>query len=169
MQGRALGHQAAIARRGVCLKSQNDHIMISAGRDQFGQAVLADKRRIAEQHHRIAREIRQSGAGLRHGMTCAQLFILANAGHRVVGQGRLNLIRAMTCDHHNPRGLEAEAAGKAVFNHRNAAQRMQHLGQVGIHPRPLACGQNDQGNGACAHEGAFWDLCLFGVLLTFFT
>ena len=40
-------------------------------------------------------------------------------------------------------GLEFPRAGDDVAEQRLAGKRLQHLGQVGAHARPLARGEND--------------------------
>ena len=52
-------------------------------------------------------------------------------------------------------GLDrAEGGGdiQHMAQHRPAADRVQHLGQSGLHPRPLACGKDHNGKTGLGHR-----------------
>jgi hypothetical protein len=78
-------------------------------------------------------------------MAGAKLFFLQRDPRLGVqlGDGLGHRLGAMTGDDDDIFGLKAAAGGKRVADHRHAAQTVQHLGQVRLHPAALPGGQDD--------------------------
>ena len=55
--------------------------------------------------------------------------------------------RAVAGDEDGALGLERAGGGEGVGEQRRGGERVQHLGQVGVHPRALAGGEHDDGDG----------------------
>ena len=88
-------------------------------------------------------------------MPGAKLFFLQRNPRLGVqlANGLFHRLGAMAGDHDDIFGLKAAAGGQRVANQRHATQTMQHLGQIGLHPAALPCGQNDQCDGFLGHHG----------------
>ena len=64
-----------------------------------------------------------------------------------VAHGGLDLLRLVTNDHDPGHGPEPVDRGEQVQQHRPPRNRVQHLVQIGFHPRSLAGGKDDGGDG----------------------
>ena len=62
------------------------------------------------------------------------------------GGHRLDLFALVADHHHGPRRRERGDAVEQVGEHRPPRNRVQHLVQIGLHPRALACGEDDGGD-----------------------
>ena len=120
--------------------------MIDAGGQHFFQGFGAHKRGVAVKHDRLALGLRQQGCRLRNGMGGAKLGVLQDGfGGLVKGLGGAGHgVRAMAGDDDHAGRLQRAAGSKGVVQHRHAGKRVQHLGQVGVHPGAETCGQDDQ-------------------------
>jgi hypothetical protein len=72
---------------------------------------------------------------------------------------RLDLLAARADHHHGALGAEAVDGGEEMLEHRPPGDRVKHLVEIGLHPRALAGGEDDCGEGArgvdfLAHTGA---------------
>ncbi len=55
---------------------------------------------------------------------------------------------AVTVDHVNPRGVEAAGGRRHVLEQGAPGEAVKHLGQAGLHPLSLACGEDDDVQGS---------------------
>ncbi len=86
----------------------------------------------------------------------AKLFCLFHDLNGIIMRhhGGAHLIRAMACHNHGALRRESRPGGQRMYHERCARQRVKHLGQVGIHPRAFACGEDDE----CSVHG--FSLCV---------
>ena len=146
------------------------HLHLRRQQDQVGarlglvpqhplQGLGAQQRRIAIQDQDVAAKAFQGASGLEHGVAGAALLALE---HQLGASPdrRADLLGAVS--HHDDQTLRAERLGRRerIVEHRPAGDRVQHLGQRGLHPRPLAGGEQQGGDltRGCAHA-----IVLFGA------
>ena len=140
-----LQDQAAIACRLFRLEPQDHDVMGLAGLDHRFQRIGADERRITIKHQRIADKIRQRRLRLRHRMARAQLFGLHHDRHiGIMGQsGLFDLCGLIPRQNHAAHGVQHHRGLHRMHQHRRARDRVQHLGQVRIHPRAKPRAKNN--------------------------
>jgi hypothetical protein len=76
-------------------------------------------------------------------MTRAELFLLFVPAQIGVRKGRAHGIAAMTIDDVNASGAEGAGPLEHMREHGPSGERLQHLGQAGIHALALAGGQDN--------------------------
>ncbi len=108
-----------------------------------------DEGGVRVEHERIARRLLQQAGGLKDCMRGAELLCLNDdLGTRIEGEGALADGRGtMAGNDDRPVGVEGLAGPHGMVQKRGRAKAMQHLGQVRIHPCPLASGKNDKRDG----------------------
>ena len=109
------------------------------------QGIGGNKRRIAVKHHDIALEPGQSLAGLRYGVASAKWLRLLDDNDLWINclRDAANLLAAVP-DHQNHLcGVYRAGRLQRMHEQRRTGQFVQNLGQIGLHPRALTCGQND--------------------------
>ena len=72
----------------------------------------------------------------------APLLRLKDELHGVRRQGVADSLRLVADHHQRPLHAQAPAQVQNVSHHRQAAQRVKHLHQIGAHPRSLAGGHH---------------------------
>lgn len=146
VQRLAVGDQATIAARIGGVKPQDDHSMTHPRLAHGSQRLGANKGGVAIQHDHIAGRIGQQGGCLCYGMGGAKLFGLQ--GHKrlviKIKGGTGDRVGPVACDNHGAIRVKAAACGHGMVQKRAAANLVQYLGQVGIHPRTCARSQNNQ-------------------------
>ena len=70
---------------------------------------------------------------------------------RVLADGGGHVIPLVTHDDLDVRRLEVVRGGEHVGDHRQAGDRVQHLGAAGPHTRALPGGENDDGEARIGH------------------
>jgi hypothetical protein len=82
-------------------------------------------------------------------MAGAKLALLQHHLDRrvMVARGLAHRLGAMPDDHDRPLGLQRRAGLHGMDQQRRPGDPVQHLGQVGIHPRALTGGEDDEGTG----------------------
>ena len=80
--------------------------------------------------------------GLRDGMPGAELLGLQHPLDIPVGQRRRYLLAAVAIDHVDGVGCKLCRRAQHVLEQRLATERLQHLGQVALHPCALTGGQD---------------------------
>ncbi len=123
------------------------HHAVPGGAHLLQRSAL-NQRHIAVQNQRLA-VVGQQRHGLLHGVASAQLRRLQGKLHATFGQGAWHHFAAMSIHHTNLLRRHALRAIHHMPHHGLARQRVQHLGQGGIHPRPFARCQNHHIQ--CAH------------------
>ena len=114
----------------------------AGGIGQSPQGPGTHQRYIAVQHqHGVI--VGDGGQGLHERMTGAQLLRLQHPLHPRLFECGGHLVAAVAVHHMDRGGFERRRGMQHMFEQRLAAQRLQHLGQIGIHPLALACGQDD--------------------------
>lgn len=117
-----------------------------AGLGHAFQRFGLDEGRVAIQDKGIARGPVQRLAGLCHGMGRAQLLGLFGDGdvriHRKCGAA--HGFDPVAGDQYGALGIQRCARGQRVGEQGATPDLVQHLGKVGLHPRALTRGQNDQ-------------------------
>ena len=107
---------------------------------QLGQGILGDEGRVAIEDHHAALEPLQRGQGLADRMAGAQLLGLQDG--RGLGVQRRHRagdrLRAVAGHDDDLLGLQAARGAQRVAHHRHAAEPVQDLGQVGLHPAALS-------------------------------
>ena len=108
------------------------------------ELALHHRRVAGHDQHRAVVAGQQVAAG-HHGVAGAKLLGLqGELDARPAVQRRLHQFRPVA-DHHDHAADAAFGQGvEHVMDHRPAADREQHLGQLGLHPRSLAGGQDDR-------------------------
>jgi len=137
-------HDASVPRRLVEIDGQHGQRAFAGDGCQLVQGRRTDQRHVAVQHqHGVI--VGNDGHGLHHGMTGAQLFRLQNPIDVFVIERRLHQRPAVTIDHVDGFGSKLARGANDVLQQRLARQRLQHLGQVRMHPLALPRGEYDDG------------------------
>ncbi len=77
------------------------------------------------------------------------LFLNDDLNVVVIGQCSFrDLVSSVARDHDNSVGFQNGTGAHSVYQHGRARDRVQHLWKVGIHPRALSGGKDDQ---RCGH------------------
>ena len=84
---------------------------------------------------------------LHHGVAGAVLLGLQRPAHVAALEGLQHLLAAVAVDDVRGGGFEAGGGVEHVAEQRPAGERLQHLGQVGLHALALAGGQDHDGQG----------------------
>ncbi len=95
-------------------------------------------------------------------MTGAQLFALFGPDQvGLAGECRAHRIATVAVHHMDGRGLQRAGGIDHMGQHRAAGNRLQHLGQVGLHALASAGGEDDDvqslGHGAACVDGSGCD------------
>jgi hypothetical protein len=119
-----------------------------------GHRLRLDQRGVAVEDQHVAIEIGELRLGLKHGMRGAKLLVLDDdlAAPRL--DQPLDLIAPCSDDDDLARWAEAFEHPHQMVEHRAAGDRVKHLVHVGFHPRALARGENDGGEGSGSDHGA---------------
>ena len=117
------------------------------------------ERRVAIKHDHIALEALKRAARLGDRMGGAQLFaLLGDVDHGLIVQrGLADGLSSVAGDHDDARRVLEFRRADGMHQHGRAADLMQNLGQVGVHPRPLPGRQDDESD---AHMTCVLDLLL---------
>ena len=145
---RAIQHEPPVAARIGGFKAQHDNIRACTRGLQCLQRFGGDEGRVAIKHDHIACDTIKGCARLCHGMGRAKLFVLAHdqrIGVFALHHG-CDLIAAMAHDHDHARGIKCRARAHRMHDQRGGRQGVQDLGQVGLHPAALPCGQYHKRN-----------------------
>ena len=144
--GHAVGDQAAVSGRVFGMKAEDGHFspLVKRGQqpaDGFGP----DQRGIAEHHQGIAFVGCDGGARGEHGIGSAALVVLdINAGSRCAAMAFIGDIGHAGADHNGGRGTPTGLRCREhMAQHRQSTDGVEHLGELGFHPGPLACGEDD--------------------------
>ena len=146
--------EAAVARRVGRPKAQHRDrgIVRAPRREQLGQRVGGDQRRVAVQHQHLAL-LRQLPARRHQRVPGAELRRLMHDRRRqrpAVDLGR-DRVHAGREDHQRARRRERGCGVQHVADQRPPGERMQDLRPVGLHARALARGEQDHGE-RCGHR-----------------
>ncbi|GJE61980.1 hypothetical protein MPOCJGCO_4108 [Methylobacterium trifolii] len=166
----ALRQHPAVAGGRLGREGQHRHRRpLGQRRPQAGQGLGRDERRVAEGDHHVVVARLQGRAGGQHRVGRAEALALRVDG----GTRRLPLdlgghVRAAGLGHHgHAAGAGRLHRGEHVAEHAAAGDGVQHLRQVGAHPRALAGGQHDRREAAldgravrdagvgCGHAGTW--------------
>ena len=120
--------------------------MPGAGLQHGLKGLGADEGGVAIKNDGLAGGVGQERCGLRDCMGRAKLRLLQHGfdGLVVAARGARDLLGAVAGDHHHLVGRKAGAGLQGVVQQGRGGHLVQHLRQVGIHPRAHARGQNDQ-------------------------
>ncbi len=131
------------------MKAQNHDGVTAAGVLHSGQGFGADEGGVAIKDEDITCEINQLRGGGGHGMGGTQLFGLEDDGDAVVESegGFRDLFRPVPGHDDDAVGVQRLPRRQRVVEEGGGTHHMEDLGQVGIHPCALTCGQNDQCDG----------------------
>jgi hypothetical protein len=111
------------------------------------------QRRVAIEDEDVAFEAGERLLPLQHGVSGAMLWVLDDDDPTVRRDQRLDLL-ASAPDHHDRVSRRQRVDGREqVVEHRSPRDRMEDLVQIGLHPRALAGGEDDGGDGAMGRHG----------------
>ena len=137
-------------------ESQHRHRRpIGQGRAQAGEGGPRDEGSVAERDHHVVGACLQGLAGGQNRMGGAEALHLrmdrgSGCGPRDLGGHRL----LPRLNHHGDAGRPGLASGgENMAEHGPPGHRVQHLGQVGPHPRALTGGEHDGREAASARPG----------------
>ena len=151
----AVGEQAAVARRIGSLEAQHGDTgaVVEAG-TQVVERLRRQQRRVGVEHQYVAGMGRQHLACREHRVGRAALLLLYDDfGVRRDGKGLgPHCFHAGSDDDGQLIGADRLRKREHVAEHRAAADLVQHLRQRGLHARALTGGQNDNEQGAAAHQ-----------------
>jgi hypothetical protein len=85
----------------------------------------------------------------------AELRLLRGDGNAKGGERLLDLVPSVAGDDHGALRRERADLAQQMQQHRPAGDRMEHLVEIGFHPRALAGGEDDGGEGRSAHGARF--------------
>ena len=107
-----------------------------------------DQRPVAGEDEHVAVVVLQVRLAHPGGVAGAELLgLLDPRDPLVVAELGDDLVLAVPDDHHHPVAPRAEARLQHVVEHRLAAHLVQHLRALRLHPRRLAGGEDDGGEG----------------------
>ena len=145
---RAMGaaEDAAIAGGIGGLEGEHDEASTAAQRQHLLEALGRDEGRVAEEDDDVAVKAGERSFGGAHGMGGAERGILDHGGVRAELRGhvRTHSRRVGAGDHDSARGSDLGSRRDRPIDHGAPANGVQHLGQLGLHPRALSRRQNDR-------------------------
>ena len=150
----AIGHHAAVAGGVVQPGREQGHAGATAAvlLQQRLQGLGPQQGHIAVQHQQLAAEALQGLQQLLHRMARAVLGLLQHELEALQRrQGCLHPLGLVTHDQQLPFGVQVPAAAQHPLHQRGPGQRLQHLGQLALHPCALPSGQH--GNGEHGRRG----------------
>ncbi len=140
-----LGQEAAVAAGVARVEAEDDDSVFRAGVQHRAEGFLADQRRVGVKDDRLARCVGKKGGSLGDGVGGAELRVLDDGLYHLgirSGRGRDSLAPvAGDCD--DAGGFQPVRGGKRVMEEGGGGDLVQDLGRVGVHPRALPCGQDD--------------------------
>jgi phosphoglycolate phosphatase len=153
----ASGDKPAIATGIGGVEAEDNDGMLAARVLHGGERLSPDKGGVAVKNESISCKISELRGGRCDGMGGAQLFGLDHHGDAVVErQGRSGDGFGLVTRHNDDAvGVQGLPRGQRVVEKGGGTYLMEDLGQVGIHPCALTCGQNDQCDGHFAPFLAF--------------
>ena len=107
----------------------------------------AHERNVSVEDEDIARKAGQRALRLLHRVGGAVLRILDRDDAAERRDQRLDLLGLVADHDHRLRWIQFRHAGEQVAEHRSPGNRMHHLVQIRFHPRALAGGEDDGGDG----------------------
>jgi len=147
----AVAHDPAQAASLGHLRGEQAHrrrvgLMVGDQADEFG---TAHQGAVAAHHHHPAGRGRQRGEAAGDRVAGAKLRHLLHHHHRRHHRREVVHHPRRLVAHHRHQALGGEEAGgvEDVVHHRPAVDRMEDLGEGGLHPRPLAGGEKDHAGG----------------------
>ena len=135
-------HDAAIAVRVLQRHSQHAQLVLAGRIQQALQRGGGGQGNVAVEHQRGS-AILQVRQRLHHGVAGAQLRLLLGEGQALVGKGIGDGITAMTVDHAQLAGRERTGGIDHMTQERFPGQRVQDLGEGGLHAFAHAGGEDD--------------------------
>ena len=117
--------------------------------DEPSQGLGGDERRVPAKDQKVRTGCLQLPAGALQGVARAQLLLLPDKVQLPLGQTLQSAghrFGLMADDNNNIPLGDFSCRAHGVFDQRPARHRVQHLGELGLQPRPQARAQNGDGN-----------------------
>ncbi len=144
----AIAHDAAVvAGVGQVRGEQRERGTAAlAHRYEAGDGVGPQQGRVAREHHERAGEPVERVPRRHDRVAGAQLLLLPH-GLDAVGQERLDQLGVVAGDHDDPLAARLARRVDHELHHGLAQDLVRDLGLRGLHPGPLACGEDQRGSG----------------------
>jgi hypothetical protein len=123
----------------------------AVARDQPPEGLHRQQGGVSREHQHIPLP-GQQGPGLAHRVARAELFCLADGLKFLFRKKGCHLLRHVAHHHRLSVGPHGTGEVKGIGEHGPAEDRVKDLGRVGLHPRPLAGGEDQDGEGLFLHE-----------------